>query len=74
MMITFKKMSILATAMVTAADTQVAKVVLNKRLKPLPVHPLTTEMVEAQQQIADLFKQIYVSQTIWSAHSPKTQD
>lgn len=65
----------------TGLDTQVAKAVLDKRLKPSPVHPLTPEVVEAQQQVANLFKQVQlipkeinVSQTIWSAHSPKTQD
>ncbi|WP_130804934.1 aliphatic sulfonate ABC transporter substrate-binding protein [Acinetobacter ihumii] len=57
----------------TGLDTQVAKAVLDKRLKPSPVQPLTPEVTQAQQQIADLFQQvklipkdIQVSQSIWA--------
>lgn len=62
----------------TGLDTQVAKAVLDKRLKPSPVQPVTPEVTQAQQNIADLFlqvqlipKSIQVSQTIWTAKSPK---
>ena len=57
----------------TGLDTQVAKAVLDKRLKPSPIQPVTPEVTQAQQSIADLFQQvqlipkgIQVSQTIWT--------
>ncbi|MCH7337329.1 aliphatic sulfonate ABC transporter substrate-binding protein [Acinetobacter sp. NIPH 2699] len=58
----------------TGLSIPVAQRVLDKRPKPSPVHTLTTEVVESQQQIADLFKQeqlipaqIDIQHSVWSA-------
>ena len=58
----------------TGLSLPVAQRVLDKRPKPSPVHILTPEVVQSQQQIADLFKQeqlipvqIDIQHSIWSA-------
>jgi len=57
----------------TGLKTDVAKIAFERRLKPSPVQPLTTEVIKAQQNIADLFQQVQlipktisVQQQIWS--------
>ena len=57
----------------TGLDSQVAQRVLDKRPKPSPVRPLTTEVILHQQEIADLFQQeqlitvqIDVQRSVWS--------
>lgn len=61
----------------TGLQTSIAQSVIDKRLKPSPIQTLTPEVVQAQQQIADLFQQvqlipknIQVQTTVWAA--PKT--
>ncbi|WP_336931010.1 aliphatic sulfonate ABC transporter substrate-binding protein [Acinetobacter tandoii] len=61
----------------TGLQTSIAQRVIDKRLKPSPIQTLTPEVVQAQQQIADLFQQvqlipknIQVQTTVWAA--PKT--
>lgn len=61
----------------TGLQTTIAQRVIDKRLKPSPIQTLSPEVVEAQQQIADLFQQvqlipknIQVQTTVWAA--PKT--
>ncbi len=58
----------------TGLSLPVAQRVLDKRPKPSPVHILTPEVVQSQQQIADLFKQeqlipvqIDIQHSVWSA-------
>ena len=58
----------------TGLNTQIAQRVLDKRPKPSPVHALTAEVINNQQQIADLFKQeqlipvqIDIQHSVWSA-------
>lgn len=60
----------------TGLDVQVAKAVLDKRQKPSPIQPLNAQVIEAQQNIANLFKQVQlipkdinVSQTVWTGAS-----
>ncbi|AZN67689.1 aliphatic sulfonate ABC transporter substrate-binding protein [Acinetobacter haemolyticus] len=57
----------------TGLSTPVAQRVLDKRPKPSPVQPLTTEVIQHQQQIADLFKQeqlipvhIDIQHSVWT--------
>jgi len=57
----------------TGLKPEVAKIAFERRLKPSPVQPLTTEVIKAQQNIADLFQQVQlipktisVQQQIWS--------
>jgi sulfonate transport system substrate-binding protein len=57
----------------TGLKPDVAKIAFERRLKPSPVQPLTTEVIKAQQNIADLFQQVQlipktisVQQQIWS--------
>ncbi len=57
----------------TGLKPEVAKIAFERRLKPSPVLPLTAEVVEAQQHIADLFQQVQlipnkisVQQHIWT--------
>lgn len=61
----------------TGLQTTIAQRVIDKRLKPSPIQTLSPEVVQAQQQIADLFQQvqlipknIQVQTTVWAA--PKT--
>ena len=61
----------------TGLQTTIAQRVIDKRLKPSPIQTLSPEVVQAQQQIADLFQQvqlipknIQVQTTVWTA--PKT--
>jgi len=42
----------------TGLDENIAKRVLEKRQKPSPVQPLTSDVVQAQQQVADLFSDL----------------
>ncbi|MCH7315794.1 aliphatic sulfonate ABC transporter substrate-binding protein [Acinetobacter sp. ANC 3882] len=58
----------------TGLSLPVAQRVLDKRPKPSPVHILTPEVIQSQQQIADLFKQdqlipvqIDIQHSVWSA-------
>lgn len=58
----------------TGLSIPVAQRVLDKRPKPSPVQPLLPEVIQHQQQIADLFKQaqliptqIDIQQSVWSA-------
>ena len=58
----------------TGLQTTIAQRVINKRLKPSPIQTLNPEVVQAQQQIADLFQQvqlipknIQVQTTVWAA-------
>ena len=58
----------------TGLSLPVAQRVLDKRPKSSPVHILTPEVVQSQQQIADLFKQeqlipvqIDIQHSVWSA-------
>lgn len=39
----------------TGLTQEVAKSAINRRLKPSPIHPVTPEIIESQQKIADLF-------------------
>ncbi len=57
---------------VQGLQTSIAQRVIDKRLKPSPIQTLTPEVVQAQQQIADLFQQvqlipkhIQVQSTVW---------
>ena len=61
----------------TGLQPSIAQRVIDKRLKPSPIQTLSPEVVQAQQQIADLFQQvqlipknIQVQTTVWTA--PKT--
>lgn len=61
----------------TGLQPSIAQRVIDKRLKPSPIQTLSPEVVQAQQQIADLFQQvqlipknIQVQTTVWAA--PKT--
>ena len=61
----------------TGLQTTIAQRVIDKRLKPSPIQTLNPEVVQAQQQIADLFQQvqlipknIQVQTAVWAA--PKT--
>ena len=58
----------------TGLQTTIAQRVIDKRLKPSPIQTLSPEVVQAQQQIADLFQQvqlipknIQVQTTVWTA-------
>ena len=60
----------------TGLQSSIAQRVIDKRLKPSPIQTLTPEVVQAQQQIADLFQQvqlipkhIQVQNTVWVAPS-----
>ena len=60
----------------TGLQPSIAQRVIDKRLKPSPIQTLTPEVVQAQQQIADLFQQvqlipkrIQVQSTVWVAPS-----
>ena len=61
----------------TGLQPSIAQRVIDKRLKPSPIQTLSPDVVQAQQQIADLFQQvqlipknIQVQTTVWAA--PKT--
>ncbi len=61
----------------TGLQPSIAQRVIDKRLKPSPIQTLSPEVIQAQQQIADLFQQvqlipknIQVQTTVWAA--PKT--
>ena len=61
----------------TGLEKSIAQRVIDKRLKPSPIQTLSPEVIQAQQQIADLFQQvqlipknIQVQTTVWAA--PKT--
>jgi len=56
----------------TGLKQNIAQRVIDKRLKPSPIYSLKPEVVQAQQEIADLFQQvklipksIQVSQVVW---------
>jgi sulfonate transport system substrate-binding protein len=56
----------------TGLKQNIAQRVIDKRLKPSPIYSLEPEVVQAQQEIADLFQQvklipksIQVSQVVW---------
>lgn len=58
----------------TGLTTAVARQVLNKRPKPSPVYALNHDVIQSQQQIADLFQQeqlipvhIDIQHSVWSA-------
>ena len=60
----------------TGLQPSIAQRVIDKRLKPSPIQTLTPGVVQAQQQIADLFlqvqlipKHIQVQSTVWVAPS-----
>ncbi|WP_347460862.1 aliphatic sulfonate ABC transporter substrate-binding protein [Acinetobacter sp. ANC 7454] len=60
----------------TGLPADVAKYAFDRRLKPSPVQPLTAEVIQSQQNIADQFQQlglipnkIHVQPVVWTATS-----
>ena len=60
----------------TGLNTNIAEQVFNRRLKPSPIRTLTPEVIQAQQDIADLFQhvqlipqKIKIQDAVWSSSS-----